>query len=73
MTIERCPSCRALARVCHYSILSISCWVQCDECHMRGPQVDDTAHAIVVWNALPRRRPATEHESTARAPGGGHR
>lgn len=73
MTIEPCPSCRGSARVCQHSTQAIRCWVQCNECHMRGPLVDLPSDAVVMWNALPRRRRPAHHEPTASAPGGGHR
>lgn len=71
--IKKCPSCRGAARVCQHTISAVRCWVQCDACHMRGPLVDTDADAIVMWNALPRRRPTIDHNPSARAPGGGYR
>ena len=78
MTTQTCPHCRGQAETVNMidelaGRMVMRHWVECTQCRMTGPTVDTEQDAVVVWNALPRRAAALDHNPSARAPGGGDR
>ena len=59
--IVRCPNSECRSAGVNMSVLHGSdrfqlreYFVECDKCHMQGPECNSGAEAIVLWNKLPR-------------------